>query len=195
MKVYFYYGKDAINTYFLVNEKEKEGIIIDPAIINEHIIKKIEEEKIKLKSAFLTNSNINIVNESLEAFLKIYTFKTYSPCSILEKIALDDMKIFNVSNLKESKILKAGSFKINVFFLKPHYNYVCMYKIENALFIGSALLEFFLPQKDLSFTEKIEQKRISNLLQGFDEKTIIFPLSGPPTTVKTIKFYGANNNL
>ena len=180
MKVYFYSGGENINSYLLVDEITKDAIIVDPTDIEEHLISKIEEEHFLLKLALITNPHIDAIITGLSALKKIYEFDVFSTNS---------QKKIKYETNKEQCINKFGSAVIEAFPLKLNCENIYMYKVDNVIFTGMAFLDGFFHRKDLSFIEKSWFNKIRDLLLGLDEHTFLFPLSGPPTTIKTIKFY------
>ena len=90
---------------------------------------------------------------------------------------------------QHSLIYKNENFKIETYPIKMNRTYICMYKIGTALFTGLPFLDSFFNPFELSFLERIEKERLKEFLFALDEATICFPLSGPPFTIKTFKFY------
>ena len=179
MKLYFYSSRANINSYFIVNENanSKDGILLDPTHINEHFIEKIESEGVLLKLVLLTNANHPYILHGICSLQKIYNFQTFSLS------AREQMK------RGQSSIYESGSFQIETYPIKMNGKDVCMYKIGMLLFTGLPFLDSFLLPSDPSFLEKIERERLKEFLLNLDEATVCFPLSGPPFTIKTFKFY------
>ena len=179
MKLYFYSSRANINSYFIVNEdvNSKDGILIDPTHINEHFIEKIESEGVLLKLVLLTNANHPYILHGIRSLQKIYNFEIFSLS------AREQMK------RGQSFIYENGSFQIEAYPIKMNGKDVCMYKIGTLLFTGLPFLDGFLLPSDPSFLEKIERERLKDFWLSLSEQTLCFPLSGPPFTIKTFKFY------
>ena len=197
MRVYFYSSKTNINSYFLVNEGEKnretdnkefakkEGLLLDPTHINEHFIEKIENEGVLLKMVLLTNARHPKILHGVNTLKKVYHFQNF--CS----------QNFPTSQIgfeksPQSSIYTDDGFEIVAYPVKMKGHDVCMYKIGTTLFTGLPFLSGFMLPSNPSFLEKIERERLKEFLFSLKESTFCFPLSGPPFTIKTFKFY-ANN--
>ena len=58
MKVYFHFNLDGFsNCYVVVNEKNKEALIIDPGIITKEIIEQIESGPYNLVAVLITHKH------------------------------------------------------------------------------------------------------------------------------------------
>ena len=169
MKIYFYSCKKNINSFLLINEASKEAILIDPTDVIEHFIKKLENESYILKAVCITNSNIEEVKRGVKTWQSIYDFKLFEHSNLFGDV-IESVKTFQLS-----------SFNIEAFSVKKSAKEkFCMYKIENALFTGKSLLASILHS---SFNDALIKDKLNNL----DEHTIIFPFSGPPIALKTLK--------
>ena len=185
MKLYFYSAKSNMNSYFILDENTKEGLFIDPTTINQHFIKKIEIEGCKLSLALLTNTHIKEINNGISSLKTLYDFPVYSPYSLSKiKNVRDSQK-----DIKACDKFYLSSLCVECFSIRHSYEDVCIYKIGNAIFTGIVFLDNILPVKTPSFIEEITHKRIKELLFSFDETSFVFPLSGPPSTIKALKFY------
>lgn len=169
MKIYFYSCKKNINTYLLINESSKEAILIDPSDIPKYFIERIENEHILLKAVCITNQNIEEVKRGLKTWQNIYAFQTFEQSSL-----------FN-GTLDCLRTIQFSSFNMEVFSIKNRNETFCMYKFENALFTGQSLLASIF---QFSFLNEIA---IKDKMEDFDEQTMLFPFSGPPTTLKTLR--------
>lgn len=181
MKVYFYSGKDNINSYLLINEITKDAIIVDPTNISEHLIFKIEQEHFLLRLALITNPQIEAIVTGLSALKKIYDFDIF--CGKEQKKTKHRTDMMQPIN-------KFGSMSIEVFSSKLNCDDICMYKIDNVIFTGMVLLDSFF-RGESSFVEKSWINKIREMLFGLDEHIFLFPLSGPPATIKAMKFYSS----
>ena len=174
-----------MNSYFLLDENTKQGLIIDPTRITRHFIKKIETQGCKLALALLTNIHIKEINDGVSNLKRLYDFSVYSPSSL--------SLVKNVNSLegsrKPSDKFSLSSLCIECFFIKHSYEDICIYKIGNAIFTGIVFLDSILEIKYPSFIEEVTHDRIKELLFSFEESSLCFPLSGPPITIKAMKFY------
>ncbi|MGP1438445.1 MAG: hypothetical protein ACTTKH_05175 [Treponema sp.] len=165
MKTYFYSCKKNINMYLLINEELKEAILINPSMIVEYFIKKLEDAHIKLKALCIMNPEIEEIKKTVATWKKIYDFSIYEPSTVFQHIGNDIEKArFNIS-----------SFNIEAFAIKKANKTCCMYKIENSLFTSQSLLNSILT------FNVCKPNTVENKVQ-----TILFPLSGPPTTLKNL---------
>ena len=167
MKVYFYSCKKNINTYLLINEASKEAILIDPCDIPQYFIEKLENEHLSLKAVCITNPNLKEIKRGVRTWQNIYNFSVFEPSNIFD------------NSINCTKGLQLSSFNVEVFYIRTNPHSFCMYKIENTLFTGQSLLASILQSYS-------HNEIVINKTKNFDENTIIFPLSGPPTTLKNL---------
>ena len=182
MKIYFYANKNNINTYFIVNELQKEGILVDPINIQEHLIKKIEAEHIALKGCLATNATLDSVNRGISTLQNLYSFHLHTP-----NFCKTNNDSFYSSIKKQT--FNIASFCIEEFPIRLQNKNICMYKIGDAIFSGLFFLDCLLPLEKFQLPELFGRKALKNILFGMNENTLLFSLSGPPTTIKTLKFY------
>ncbi|MGP1521607.1 MAG: MBL fold metallo-hydrolase [Treponema sp.] len=171
MKIYFNSSKKSINTYLLIEESSKDAILIDPCDISEYFIEKLENENISLKAVCITNSSIEETKRGLKTWQNIYDFPVFKQSNLFSN-DIGFIKSFQIS-----------SFNIEAFCIKRNSKTFCMYKIENALFTGQSLFaSIFQPSSINKVNTK--HKLQNDRTQSFDEHIIMFPFSGPPTTLE-----------
>lgn len=210
MKIYFhFYPISGTNTYLITNEDTKEAVLIDPCKIIPILINQIEEKGLNLKAAFFTENIQNINYSGLKTLLKIYTPEIYTsgrngtnrmPCSINLKPACGGSRLKSVTSVQtnsgiKTKILTgsgeitSAGFKIKYFTVNGKTYNSLMFKIENIIFTGACLSAGFMNlgidiEGILNSKQDIKDKILNEC-----EDVILMPLKGPPTSVKSEKFY------
>lgn len=185
MKIYLHFSpQEGANSYLVVNEVSKEAVLIDPCKVTPALIEQIEKKQLNLKSVLLTHEIENVKCTGLKTVLKIYNPEVFAP----------EKNIIGVSavTLKgKGKILAAGLD--TEFFSSDMNNYhYAIYKIGNVVFTGICVSAGFIhaPSEDLISTLK---ELLKEKVFGSCNDTILMPKYGPPSSIKSEKFYNLNS--
>ena len=175
MKIYFHLNIGGFsNTYIIANEKTNQAIIIDPGKLTEEIIKKIEENNLKLEAILITHNHGSHIH-GLKTLLKIYTPEIYGA----------DLEI---AGNKSSVITGDGTLKIAGLLVKymnlpGHSSDSMVYQIGNAIFTGDTISAGKLGSTNSSYSKHLLKRNVEDKILSQQENTILFPGHGPPTTI------------
>lgn len=175
MKIYFHLNIGGFsNTYIIANEKTNQAIIIDPGKLTEEIIKKIEENNLKLEAILITHNHGSHIH-GLKTLLKIYTPEIYGA----------DLEI---ARNKSSVITGDGTLKIAGLLVKymnlpGHSSDSMVYQIGNAIFTGDTISAGKLGSTNSSYSKHLLKRNVEDKILSQQENTILFPGHGPPTTI------------
>ena len=179
MKVYFHLNLGGFsNCYLIVNEENKEAIIVDPGQVTEELIEQIESIPYHLAGVLITHNHGSHVH-GLKTLQKIYT----------PKILAADWDVAG-----EETTVISGDGKIRIGGMLVHYMAVpghtpdsMVYKIGNMLFTGDVLMAGTIGTTASSYSEFILKSNIEQKILSQTEDTVLFPGHGPPATVESIK--------
>ncbi|UTC65861.1 MULTISPECIES: MBL fold metallo-hydrolase [unclassified Treponema] len=173
MKVYLHFSPQLFaNTYLIGNEKTKEALIIDPAKITEKIIQQIEKNKFDLKAVLLTHNFESPYETGLNTILKIYSPKVYAGSCFSENIT--------INTLRGDGTIDLAGYSVRYFAIPAQSS---MFKIENLVFTGTSLSAGMIGQTTNVYAAKTLQDILKIKLMNLDDKLIIMPFYGPPTSV------------
>ncbi|MCQ2573993.1 MAG: MBL fold metallo-hydrolase [Treponema sp.] len=181
MKIYFHLNLEGFsNCYLLVNETNKEAIIVDPGEVTEELIEQIESVPYHVAGVLITHNHGSHVN-GLKTLRKIY-----SP-----KILAADWDV-----AREDTTVISGDGKIRIGGMLVHYMAVpghtadsMVYKIGNMLFTGDVLMAGTIGNTVSSYSKYILKSNIEQKILSQTEDTVIFPGHGPLATVESIKAF------
>lgn len=181
MKIYFHLNLEGFsNCYLLVNETNKEAIIVDPGEVTEELIEQIESVPYHVAGVLITHNHGSHVN-GLKTLRKIY-----SP-----KILAADWDV-----AREDTTVISGDGKIRIGGMLVHYMAVpghtadsMVYKIGNMLFTGDVLMAGTIGNTVSSYSKYILKSNIKQKILSQTEDTVIFPGHGPLATVESIKAF------
>lgn len=181
MKIYFHLNLEGFsNCYLLVNETNKEAIIVDPGEVTEELIEQIESVPYHVAGVLITHNHGSHVN-GLKTLRKIY-----SP-----KILAADWDV-----AREDTTVISGDGKIRIGGMLVHYMAVpghtadsMVYKIGNMLFTGDVLMAGTIGNTVSSYSKYILKSNIEQKILSQTEDTVIFPGHGPLATVESIKTF------
>lgn len=185
------------NCYIIAN-KQKDALIIDPGDQGSMLIKEIRKQGLKPLAILLTHTHfdhIGAVDEVRDAFqIPVYVHKKEQ--SWLQKPALNgsgkyreipDMIVREADEiLSEDGLLTIGDFTMDVRHTPGHSpgSISFVFESEGFAIVGDTLFQGSIGRTDLiDGNMKVLLQSIDEQLLSLDEDTIIYPGHGAPTTV------------
>ena len=175
MKIYFHLNTGGFsNTYIISNEETNEAILIDPGKLTEELIKRIEDNGLKLSAILITHNHSSHTN-GLKTLLKIYTPKIYGADF---EIAKHKMIVLNGDGT-----VKIAGIIVRYMSVPGHSSDSIVYQIGNAIFTGDTLSSGKLGSTNSSYSKHLLRRNVEEKILSQEENTVLFPGHGPPTTV------------
>jgi len=185
MKVYFHINTGGFsNCYVVVNEKDKEALIIDPGEITEQIISQIEDNHLKLSGVLITHNHGSHV-DGLKTLRKIYSPKIYAADW---EVAGNDTYVINGDGK-----LKIAKMNVRYMSIPGHTSDSVVYGIENILFTGDVLFAGTFGTTNSSYSEFILRSNIESKIYSQQDGTVLMPGHGPPTTLGAVKAFNISD--
>ena len=189
-------GMVQTNTWFVINEKTKELILIDPADDAGRIIRKIEADGLKLQGILLTHGHfdhIGAVDDLREYFKGVQCYAGEKEEEVLENGSYNlsaswaaALSIRADRLLRDKETLTLAGFKIKVIETPGHTKGgVCYYlSEEGVLFSGDTLFRTSVGRTDFP-TGSMSQivRSVQYLTENLPGDTVVYPGHQEITTI------------
>lgn len=189
-------GMVQTNTWFVINEKTKELILIDPADDAGRIIRKIEADGLKLQGILLTHGHFDHIGavDDLKAYFKgVQCYAGEKEEEVLENGSYNlsaswaaALSIRADRLLRDKETLTLAGFKIKVIETPGHTKGgVCYYlSEEGVLFSGDTLFRTSVGRTDFP-TGSMSQivRSVQYLTENLPGDTIVYPGHQEITTI------------
>jgi len=187
-------GPFLVNTYLVINKKNKKGFIIDPGHDLDLLISKVKKNKIDLEAIVATHGHIDHV-EGVKKIKDEFNLDFYLNDLDKELLSLipTQARMFGVpdpgipvanKNLPTSGKIKIADLELELLHTPGHSKGSISLKIDQALFSGDALFNFSIGRTDLPGGDYAELiKAIKTKLFVLPEDTKVYPGHGPTTTI------------
>ncbi len=180
MRIYPHYSPDTtVNSYLIGNDTTHQAIMIDPGRITDEVLNCIEKNNYTLTAIFITHNHKNHHAYGLKTLLKIYSPKIYAAdTGLVNK---------NGTVLHKDCTLSVAGFDIECFSVPGHSPDSYMFKINNTVFTGDSITAGMMGKTLHSFAEKSLTENLEKKLFPLDDKLILLPGHGPPSTLELEK--------
>jgi glyoxylase-like metal-dependent hydrolase (beta-lactamase superfamily II) len=176
MRLYYHLSLPYLtNTYLIGPASGGPALIIDPGAMDVQLLELVETHHYYIKSILVTNPDKAHTN-GIKTILRIYDAAIYSG-----QRQRDD---FPNTSVTEGQTFTAEGFQVQVFGAQGLSREAVMYKIENCLFSGDAISAGMTAEVPNAFSKALLVSRLKETLGHLAPNTLIFPASGPPTTLE-----------
>ena len=175
MRLYYHLSLPYLtNTYLIGPASGGPALVIDPGAMDIQLLQLIENNNYYVKSILVTNPD-KAHTRGISTILRIYDAVVYSG-----QRQTDD---YPSSCVIDGQTLLLHDFQVQVFSAQGLSREALMFKIENCLFSGDAISAGKAGDVPSVFSKAILISRLKELFTTLPPNTIIFPASGPPTTL------------
>jgi glyoxylase-like metal-dependent hydrolase (beta-lactamase superfamily II) len=176
MRLYYHLSLPYLtNTYLVGPASGGPAIIIDPGAMDVQLLELVESHHYYIKAILVTNPD-KAHTSGIKTILKIYDADIYSG-----QRQRDDLPNTCVA---EGQVFTTQGFQVQVFGVQGLSREALMYKIENCLFSGEALSAGMVADVSNVFSKALLVSRLKETFGRLAPNTLIFPASGPPTTLE-----------
>lgn len=176
LKHFSMYGK--ANSYIIGPEGGGDAILIDPAIMDIHMLDLIEKNNFYVKHILVTHTHQHHFS-ALKTIKKIYDANIYSFYSHVGE--------FSSTSLVNGEKITLSNIDIEVFHIPGHSSDSLVYKIGSWLFVGDVITAGLLGRAESKFEEDILIDSIEEKLLTLEDHAIVLPGHGPPSILHTEK--------
>ncbi|QEN05788.1 MBL fold metallo-hydrolase [Thiospirochaeta perfilievii] len=170
LKHFSMFGK--ANTYIVGPDNGGDAILIDPAIMDIHMLELIENNNFYVKHILITHAHKHHF-AALKTIKKIYNAEIYSYYSHIGD--------FESNSLVDGEVLILSDLEVKVLHVPGHSSDSLIYQIGNYLFVGDVITAGLLGKTDSKFEEEILIDSIETKLLTLDDHSLVFPGHGPPS--------------
>lgn len=177
MRVYCHFCETGqVNTYLVCSgERNCSALIIDPADLDNELIRIIESHNLTIKALLVTHNHENHVRAAGK-FQKIYPCPVYAYSRTISGIS--------TVQLKETLKMNIEGFTADVLHVPGHSDDSLVYVIENAIFSGDTLQAGRVSSTS-SFSKRADLIRnISKKILCYDDNYLLFPAHGCPSKIR-----------
>lgn len=185
---------------FLVYDKNKKGVIIDPGNKFEVIKEEIKNENVTVEYILLTHCHYDHIEclEELRNFLSAQVVASFECNKNIQKPTVNLSSLFsdvikaNPADIivNDNDFFNAGEMKIKTIYTPGHTNGSVCYLIENELFSGDTLFLRSVGRCDFPTGDEIVLRNsILNKIYTLDDEIIVHPGHGNDTKIYYEKWY------
>ncbi|MDR3200329.1 MAG: MBL fold metallo-hydrolase [Spirochaetales bacterium] len=176
MRLYYHLSLPYLtNTYLIGPASGGAAIVIDPGAMDVQLLELVEKHQYYINSILVTNPD-KAHTSGIKTILRIYDAVVYSGERQLDE--------FPIKCVSEGELINLGDFQVQVFGAQGFSRESLMYKIENCLFSGDAISAGMMGDVANVFSKALLISRLKETFSRLSPNTLIFPASGPPTTLE-----------
>ena len=176
LKHYSMFGKS--NSYIVGHESGGDAILIDPAIMDIHMLNLIEDNNFYIKHILVTHAHPHHY-EGLRTIMKIYDAKIYSYYSTIGD--------FPSNSLINGEKLSLSGIDVEILHIPGHSPDSLVYKINTMLFVGDIISPGLLGKTESKLEQEILIDGIEEKLLILEDHCLLFPGHGPPSILEAEK--------
>ena len=176
MRLYYHLSLPYLtNTYLIGAASGGPAIVIDPGAMDVQLLQLVESHHYYISCILVTNPD-KAHTRGIKTILRMYDAVIYSG-----QRQMDD---FPNTFVADGQTFGAQGFQIQVFGAQGLSREAVMYKIENCLFSGDAISAGKVGDVSSVFSKALLVSYLKETFSRLAPDTIIFPASGPPTTLE-----------
>ncbi|MDR2176494.1 MAG: MBL fold metallo-hydrolase [Treponema sp.] len=185
MKLFFHYCDYGFsNCYILGTEPPEEAgaVIIDPAVLDEPILRFIENNNYKVRGVLVTHDHIKHVR-GLRTLKRIYDAEIFA--------INPNIREHKTTMVRDGQIINAGPFRIEVLSIPGHSSDSAVFRVDHLLFTGDSLSAGLVGRTASSYGTTIQMMALRSKILSLPGDFTILPAHGPPSTLEAERRYNA----
>ena len=180
-------GEYGANCYLVINDKNGEGIVIDPGANGAGLIKEIEKLTYNIKGILLTHAHFDHIGGVKELKDK-YNIPVYVNQGEVDNSKIDNNVYSKLPNdcslINDGDVLNIGGINIKCLHTPGHSKGGMCFLIEDSVFTGDTLFQGSIGRTDfISGDFKTLIDSIQKKLITLDGDTKVYPGHGPSSTI------------
>lgn len=175
MKIYFHYSSDNFaNCYLVGNEITGQAVLVDPSVIDANLLDHIEKNKFSMEAVLITHGHKSH-SQALPTILKICNPRVYA--------AETEISGTETKNVTGDGSFQEAGFNISYMSIPGHSPDSLLFKIGNVVFTGDSIFAGRLGHAANRYGLKSLITNLNAKLLNQNEKIILMPGHGPPSTI------------
>lgn len=166
------------NSYIYGPDKGGDAILIDPGVIDIHMLNLIEDNDFYIKHILVTHNHHHHIS-ALKTIKKIYDAKIYSYYSHIGD--------FESYSLVDNEELTLSGIKIKALHVPGHSVDSLAFLIDNLIFVGDTISTGLMGSIESKFEEEILIDSIESKILTLEDHIKVLPGHGPLSTIGTEK--------
>lgn len=176
LKHFSIFGK--ANSYIIGPENGGDAILIDPAVMDIHMLNLIEDNNYYIKYILITHNHPHHLL-GLKTLLKVYDADIYSYYTSVGN--------FRSKSLVHGEKITLSDFEISVIHVPGHSPDSLAYKIGDFLFVGDVLSAGLVGKTDGKVEEEMLLDGIEAKIMTLEDHILVLPGHGPPSILGSEK--------
>lgn len=176
LKHFSMFGK--ANSYIIGPDNGGDAILIDPAIMDIHMLNLIENNNYYIKHILITHAHANHT-QALRTIKKIYDATIYSYHHKIGK--------FPSTKLLDNQRITLSGIDVEVKNIPGHSTDSLIYIIDSKVFVGDVLSSGLLGSTSNKYEEELLIDGVESKILTLDDNILVLPGHGPPSIIGTEK--------
>ena len=168
------------NTYLIGPDEGGDAILVDPGELNSKLFKLIEMNDLYIRHVLITHNDAPHIG-GIKTLTKIYDIDIYSKSSEILGIP--------TKQVHDGMRFEIAGFPVSVIDAPAFAEDSVLFKIENMLFTGDVLGAGRLSKIIMQSVHKELRESVKSKLLSLNDKTLVFPGHGSPSTLKVEKMF------
>jgi glyoxylase-like metal-dependent hydrolase (beta-lactamase superfamily II) len=194
MKLYFHYCRYGFsNCYVLGTDSDdnpetalREAIIIDPGVMDEAILKSVENNNYNLRGVLITHDHLNHVH-GLRTLKRIYHADIYAVNPVIRE--------HRTRRVRDGDTVTIGPFKIEVISVPGHSSDSAVFRIDHLLFTGDAMSAGLVGSTPSSYGATVQMAALRSKILSLPGDYTVLPSHGPPSSLDVERRYNVGIQL
>lgn len=166
------------NSYIVGPEHGGDAILIDPSVMDVHMLNLIEDNDYYIKHILITHNHPHHIL-ALKTILKVYDADIYCFYTHIGE--------FESKSLVDGEKINLSGIEVDVLHVPGHSIDSLAYKIHDYLFVGDILSAGLVGTTDSKVEQEILLDGIESKILTLDDHIIVLPGHGPPSILESEK--------
>ncbi|MDR2746156.1 MAG: MBL fold metallo-hydrolase [Treponema sp.] len=183
MKLFFHYCSYGFsNCYVLGSDppEERGALIIDPAVMDKHILGFLENNDYPLLGVLVTHDHIKHVR-GLRTLKRIYETKVFAINPHINE--------HRTTMVRDGDNVSIGPFKVEVIATPGHSSDSAVFRVDRLLFTGDSLSAGLVGRTASAYGAAVQMTALRSKILSLPGDFTILPAHGPPSTLEAERRY------
>jgi len=184
LKILFHFSVIGFSNSYIIGNDNGDAILIDPGHMDLQLLDIIESNHYYIKHILITHRHKSHTH-GIETLLRIYDAEVYA----FSSFGIYD---FPVHALSDGEIITLSGIAVECRLVPGHSADSLVFIIDKSIFTGDVLLSGRIGKTDSELSQSLLLRSIKKKILPLDDRMLIFPGHGAPTTLKIEKLFNQN---